>query len=203
LITRALIRYALSYYVDVAPLEWEFIKNQYGRPQLTPRFAGFNLNFNITHSQGAVACLIACGHQVGVDIEPQNRHADFFDFADTVLTPFEQAALDQNFLRYWTLKEAYSKALGLGLAIDFKNIVCVFGEEDCSTLEGYTELSKESWQFIQTPILDSYLLAIAIKKAQAEDVAIRLMKYDDEFNHVESGHILKNMFEPVSKLLVK
>jgi 4'-phosphopantetheinyl transferase len=210
LITRALVRNALSYYADVAPLEWEFVKDQHGRPHLTQQFSKLKLNFNITHSRGAVACLIACGHQLGVDIEPLNRKADFVDIAENVLTSFEQTALNEmqkcdgaskiDFLHYWTLKEAYSKALGLGLSMHFKDIVCVF---DCVEPDGFAALQKEKWQFLQAPILNNHLLAIAIGKATPDDVAIRLMDCGHELENVQPGLFLENASGYVPRLFVK
>jgi 4'-phosphopantetheinyl transferase len=210
LITRALIRRALSYYADVAPLEWEFVKDQHGCPRLAQPFSEFNLNFNITHSHGAVACLIACGHQVGVDIESYHRKNDFMDIAESVLTAFEQTALNEiqkrsgastiDFLHYWTLKEAYSKALGLGLALHFKDIVCAFDNDEP---EGLIALSKGNWQFLQVPVLDNHLLAIAIGKATPDDVAVRVMEYGGELNNVQPGFLLENKSEYVPRLFVK
>lgn len=198
LITRALIRSALSCYADVAPLDWEFITNQYGRPQLAPPFAELQLNFNISHSHGAVACLIAYRHQVGLDIELNNRKNDFFDYADQVLSPHEQAALKASpgsidFLRYWTLKEAYSKAVGLGLSLNFKNVVCAFdGVANLLDADEFTQLSRKDWQFIQLPILDNHLLAIAIGKAAHDDIAVRLMNFEPEFEHAIPGRLIGN-----------
>lgn len=209
LITRALIRSALSYYADVAPLDWEFIANQYGRPQLAEKFADLQLNFNISHSHGAVACLIACQHRVGLDIEARNRKTNFVEFADQVLSTYEQTMLNAtnniHFLHYWTLKEAYSKALGLGLSMDFKNIVCVLdGSDDVPLLlssDRFTPLSKNDWQFIQTPLLEHHLLAIAIGKATPNDIAVRRMNVEPGFDCAQPGTLLTNASHDVPRLL--
>ena len=37
LITRALVRTMLSRYAEVAPRDWRFVTNQYGRPEVLDR----------------------------------------------------------------------------------------------------------------------------------------------------------------------
>ncbi|MCD6026452.1 MAG: 4-phosphopantetheinyl transferase [Solimicrobium sp.] len=216
LITRALIRSALSYYADVTPLDWEFVTNKYGCPRLAQRFSKLQLAFNITHSNGAVACLIARGYNVGLDIEQISRKTNFSDFAEMVLSPYEQATLnsqqigsakyDFDFLHYWTLKEAYSKALGLGLSIPFTHIICTFGPEkpdELSQLVGYTQLNKDNWQFLQTPILNNHLLAIAIRKLTAEPVPVRLFNCEPGFDKVHPELYFLKGSEHIPRVFVK
>ena len=53
LITRALVRTMLSRYAEVAPRDWRFITNQYGRPEVLDRPAGVaDLRFNLSHTTG-------------------------------------------------------------------------------------------------------------------------------------------------------
>jgi len=89
-----------------------------------PTVAGApGFSFSVSHSGALLAVAVVHGAQVGVDVEEvrPRRHLD--RLAARVLTPAEharwealpaEARLDA-FLRHWTEREAYLKAIGLGL----------------------------------------------------------------------------------------
>ena len=84
-----------------------------------PRAAG--RAFNLSHS-GEYTVLAVSDSSVGVDIECCSlRHVRV---AESVYTPAElcwmNEAPEERFTLLWTLKEAVSKALGLGLALPFR-----------------------------------------------------------------------------------
>ncbi len=125
LITRALVRTMLSRYATVAPADWRFITNEYGRPEVLDRPAGVaDLRFNLSHTDGLIACAVTVGREVGVDVERITR-AVTHDIPGRFFAPREVADLralpehDQPrvFFDYWTLKEAYIKARGMGLSL--------------------------------------------------------------------------------------
>ena len=95
-----------------------FPRNSHGKPLLP----GGGADFNLTHTEGLVACAIARGCEVGLDAEARQRDLEWSKFARLVLAPAERALVEaapasasQTFLRFWTLKEAVVKAAGLGL----------------------------------------------------------------------------------------
>ena len=93
----------------------------YGKPHLRPPVP---LEFNVSHAGQWVVCALA-PTAVGIDIE-RVRAIDL-RIAERYFQPGEYAALlarapEQRpayFFRLWTAKEAYVKALGLGLRRDF------------------------------------------------------------------------------------
>lgn len=93
----------------------------YGKPQLRMPDAW---EFNVSHAGRWVVCALA-PTAVGIDIEPV-RAIDL-RIAERFFQPGEYAALMAHapdrrpdfFFRLWTAKEAYVKALGLGLRRDF------------------------------------------------------------------------------------
>ncbi len=95
-------------------------RSEHGKPFIV----GNNVTFNISHTEGAVACAIdTCGGDVGIDIEQIGRDGGdiitrFFDDAANLRY---KAASDKprTFAEIWTEKEAYSKFLGIGLS-DYK-----------------------------------------------------------------------------------
>jgi 4'-phosphopantetheinyl transferase len=121
LVTRALARTVLSRYGPLPPAAWRFARGPRGRPELDPPCG---LSFNLSNAPGLVACAVA-RHAVGVDLEPFDQGEAILALAGTVLSEAERRALEAlpgaqrpgRALALWTLKEAYLKAVGAGLAL--------------------------------------------------------------------------------------
>ena len=128
-VTRALVRTTLSRYVAVPPEAWRFERPDGGRPEIEAP-AGSRLRFNLSHTRELVACAVTIDADVGVDVELESPHADLVPLAETVFSEAEFAAFRglppelrrERFYATWTLKEAYLKARGLGLALPPRNI---------------------------------------------------------------------------------
>jgi 4'-phosphopantetheinyl transferase len=126
LITRALVRTVLSRYAAVTPQDWRFTENAYGRPQIVnDHAAARRISFNVSHTRSLVVLGVSCERALGVDTEDiQTRHADL-DVADRYFSADEVTQLratppqlqQARFFEYWTLKESYIKARGLGLSL--------------------------------------------------------------------------------------
>jgi len=122
LVAHGLVRMALSRYAPVAPAEWTFSADSYGKPSVaTP---ASTLSFSLSHTRALVACAVVRGRPVGVDVEDASRPAPL-EIAERYFVPAERRDIfaadpDQRtrrFFEYWTLKEAYVKACGLGLSL--------------------------------------------------------------------------------------
>ena len=123
----ALIRLLLTEVVpEVAPAEWRFSSTAHGRPEVAEPRRYQHLRFNMSHTQGLVACAVVWRRDVGVDVERRNPGFAHRAVADQFFSPQESAALRSlpsdadrvhRFFTYWTLKEAYLTARGKGLAL--------------------------------------------------------------------------------------
>lgn len=82
------------------------------------------LDFNLSHTDGLVACAIGLNMSVGIDVECQDRKAGAASIIATNFAPAEQQTAVGDFLRLWTLKEAVTKAAGLGLSLPLQNFAC-------------------------------------------------------------------------------
>jgi 4'-phosphopantetheinyl transferase len=151
LVTRALVRSALSRYGPMQPAEWRFARNAFGRPELDPRFA---LRFSLANSPTLVACAVS-RDEVGLDVEPLTRGADVLRVAVSVLSPGERGALEtlpaaaraDRALTLWTLKEAYVKARGKGLSMPVDTLTFTI-EDGRVSLEAGPELGDgRAWHF--------------------------------------------------------
>ncbi|MDC0722957.1 4'-phosphopantetheinyl transferase family protein [Nannocystis bainbridge] len=121
-VARVLVRQILAGYTGIAAAELRFVANEYGRPALA--LAGA-LEFNLSHTDGLAALAVTRVGEIGVDVEDAERRARPEEVADHFFAPSEVAGLmaletEQRRARFfdlWTLKEAYIKARGMGLAI--------------------------------------------------------------------------------------
>ncbi len=124
---RARLRWILGRAVGVPPAEVPIVRGARGRPQLEGN-AGFD--FNISHTEGVALIGIVRDGRIGVDVEHSARVVRADGLARKFLTPAEQATLAPlgeserrtRFLRYWTCKEAMSKATGEGLSAPFRQL---------------------------------------------------------------------------------
>ncbi|WP_235950381.1 4'-phosphopantetheinyl transferase family protein [Phycicoccus flavus] len=118
---RVLARWAMSRYLGVPPAVVEFAQGRFGRPVLADPARG--PDFNLTHTDGMIACAVTPRGRVGVDAETYPARPDSVRLVGKVLTERERALLLQAppgarpgmLAEHWVLKEAYTKALGLGL----------------------------------------------------------------------------------------
>ncbi len=154
LATHALARTALSYHHAFPPEEWRFQLNKYGKPSIAPECG---LHFNLSNSLGLVVCLIGEGADVGVDVEPRARAESIIEVAPRMFSPLELAQLEalredqraERCLHLWTLKEAYIKARGMGLALPLDQFSFLFDGPGEIRLELDPSLGDqaERWRF--------------------------------------------------------
>ncbi|MCK4493622.1 MAG: 4'-phosphopantetheinyl transferase superfamily protein [Methylococcales bacterium] len=122
LITRALVRTTLSKYAQTNAKDWSFSKNDYGKPAIYPPK---NLYFNLSHTENLIVCAVSRQKNIGVDVETITHKSSIIEIAQRFFSPSETHALlresnfmqKQHFFQYWTLKEAYIKAKGMGLSL--------------------------------------------------------------------------------------
>lgn len=169
----ALLRFALSGCVpQVPPTAWTFTTARHGRPELAPPHDG--LRFNLSHTDGLAACVVVRDLDCGVDVERIQR-TDVALLSGSVLAPSEQRALAAApppdrpalFFRYWTLKEAYGKARGLGLSLEFDRCVFALDGERPVLVSAPDHPRSEDWQFTQYAPTPSHVLAVALHAGAA------------------------------------
>jgi 4'-phosphopantetheinyl transferase len=183
LITRALVRTMLSRYAQVAPHAWRFVTNPFGRPEVLDRPAHVpDLRFNLSHTDGLIACAVTVGREVGVDVENITRQVTH-DIPGRFFAPREVADLrslpesDQPrvFFDYWTLKEAYIKARGLGLSLPLSDFAFCLQPPALPTIafEPALEDDPGSWQFYQASPTPIHRLGLAVRR-NGQDLPIHL-----------------------------
>jgi len=106
---------------DAVPLWY----TSFGKPGLSGEAAGSGVKFNVSHSAGLMLAAVTRNREVGIDVERVRPDVDWRELAGRFFAPAEVAALDARppddqlraFFACWTRKEAYVKALGLGMSL--------------------------------------------------------------------------------------
>ncbi|XP_039141721.1 L-aminoadipate-semialdehyde dehydrogenase-phosphopantetheinyl transferase-like isoform X5 [Dioscorea cayenensis subsp. rotundata] len=183
LLARALLRTTLSRYTRceiISPRSLKFKKNKYGKPEVDWQCDGQwvppSLHFNISHTSSLIACGVTLDVPIGIDLEEKQRRlkSDILSFARRYFSTFEveflQAIADpenqrQEFVKLWTLKEAYVKALGRGFsAAPFSRFTIQFRVSE------YMKILIESQIFLaEHPFLIVQLLNVYIKSLCQDD----------------------------------
>lgn len=179
LLTRALVRTTLSRYAAVAPAAWTFRQNAWGRPDIDRPDLGW-LRFNLTNSRGLIACAVTRDRDVGVDVEDTLRAGETVEIADRFFSPIEVAALRAlprsaqrgRFFDYWTLKEAYIKARGMGLAIPLDQFSFLLdqGPPIRVTFDPALGDDAATWQFEQLDLTTAHRAAAAVRRGRGPDL---------------------------------
>ena len=125
------LRGILGRYLGLPPQEVRFTRNEEaaaGRATAAkPALASDpRLRFSLAHAGDRAALAVAWEREVGIDLEPIDPALDLRPLLSIACSPAEAARIDPmpppdrvaRFLELWTAKEAYLKAIGLGLFRD-------------------------------------------------------------------------------------
>jgi 4'-phosphopantetheinyl transferase len=179
LVTRALVRIVLGRYLGIAPTALKFGTNAYGRPCAMNAPSRFGrLSFNLSHTRSLIVLGVASDREIGVDVENTRDRRPPLETADHFFAPAEASALralsaalqPNRFFDYWTLKESYIKARGIGLSLPLHKFSFCFPSDDTVDLKVDADLGDpaERWQFWQLRPRPEYLLAVCADRLPVE-----------------------------------
>lgn len=124
--SRRLVKHAAGAVLGVEPYELEVARSPGGKPYLR----GYEeLAVSIAHTDGLLVAALGLRGPVGADAERSDRRLDGTPLGVSFCTPAELAAVgrlpasERNaaLTGLWTLKEAYTKALGVGMRLPFSS----------------------------------------------------------------------------------
>ena len=134
-ITRATLKLLLQYYVDKAPYPIALYKNNYGKPYIK----GNALYFNVSHTDGMSIISFSKSNEIGIDLEHIKCDNNIINISKKYFTKRERFWIEnlpkseqiEGFLHCWVRKEAYIKALdvGLNLPLDSFNVISNTNQE--------------------------------------------------------------------------
>ncbi|WRZ87677.1 4'-phosphopantetheinyl transferase superfamily protein [Streptomyces sp. NBC_01007] len=176
-VAHTLVRRVLALEAGLAEAELVFWRSARGRPFLRPPEhelprGGRHLDFNLSHAGGYNLLGVVRRHRIGVDVERLERdeqaitaivHTFSAEEQDWVARAERGAARDRRALRLWTLKEAYSKARGLGLGLPFDEFA--FTLADDQGVLGFRPPEDDRagrWRFLELEPVPEVLAAVAV-----------------------------------------
>jgi 4'-phosphopantetheinyl transferase len=185
----ALLRRTLTDCGDRPPRDWSFIEGASGKPGLAPdagRDAG--LSFNLTHTNGVVACAVTKGRAVGVDVEAIDRRLAARDLAGKFFSPAEARAVfsstasvvGERFIETWVLKEAFVKALGTGLGSRLDDFAFALDQPSTIRFDPPPGVAASRWLFALFAPTDRHRLAIALENDGGGDASLVAQRVDGE-----------------------
>jgi 4'-phosphopantetheinyl transferase len=178
---RALVRRTLSRYVNVPPSSWRFGLSRRGRPFILFPTEARALRFSVSHTDGLVMCAVAVGRDIGADVERVLDCAPL-DIADRFFASEEAKAIRASngaeqtisFFTYWTLKESYVKARGLGLSLQMNKFSFRLAARGSPSLHIDPGLGDQpaGWHFFPLRPTQFHCAAVCIRNLEKRNVCI-------------------------------
>ncbi len=192
-IGRAMARRLLADSSDATP-QIRFTTGDFGKPHVaTPPHA--KRPFNVAHTEGLVLCGVAdsTAELVGVDVESLGRRTSselaerYFSRPEVDYLRRQREAVRQAvFLRIWTLKEAFIKAIGTGLHTPLADFAFHEIESDRPWIEFLRpELDDgRTWQFVCRQPRPGYIASTAVaSKNIGLDVSVTWHPFESILQH--------------------
>jgi 4'-phosphopantetheinyl transferase len=170
-ISHGVLRELLARYVGRAPELLEFGVGEWGKPYLLEASGcRSTVAFNLSHSADYALIALARNRAVGVDVERWNVESNFDEIAETCFSGAERAELrslapnrrDAGFHAGWTRKEAYIKALGVGISagLDYFDVTLGPGPSTLLTDDRRRKENVFRWRLIDVPMMTGYSAAL-------------------------------------------
>lgn len=147
-----------QYKIEYSP-DTPIIKGEQGKPSLAERP---DIRFNLSHADGIAACIVN-ERECGIDCErvrpyrPNVLRRAFSASEKALIEAAPESERDLLFFRLWTLKEAYVKALGIGVSYPLSTAAFSF--------EGYEIVTAiEDYDFRQYIIKDEFVVSTAVSR---------------------------------------
>lgn len=177
---RALVRETLGCLTNRDPAALRFETGRHGKPKLEGQAGP---SFSVSCNEGLVALLVGPS-AVGVDVEPRGpgiavdllaRRYFASDEADALaLLPVEERRAQ--FLRHWTLKEAYVKAIGEGMRMPLDQVRFRLGPElrvDGLSIGDQLQDGSPEWFFAQSVLADHWLCSWVVARGDGLGRSVR------------------------------
>lgn len=172
IVGRGVLRALLGAYLGAPPERLAFTYGERGKPDFAAPLPA-PLFFNLSHSHELALLGVTRAREVGVDIEHVKPMADLARIAERFFAPAENASLlglpaaehERAFFRCWTRKEAYLKAVGVGLAAPLDSFTVTLGPDEPArmlSLEGDAAAGAR-WRLAHLEPAPGYLGAAAVE----------------------------------------
>ena len=170
-VSRGFLRHVIGRYLETKPEAVRFSYGPYGKPGLDGVHKSSVLRFNMSHSRAVGLVAVTETKELGVDVE--YIRADFAseDIARRFFSPreveaFNALATEQRvaaFFRCWTRKEAYIKAVGLGLSQPLDGFDVTLAPDAPPTLLRTDQDDASRWSLSDIEVDKDYAAALVVE----------------------------------------
>jgi 4'-phosphopantetheinyl transferase len=179
LAAHALARGMLSGFVSRHPSAWRFAVNDHGKPELVPDAGTPPIRFNISHTRGLVAVAVTIENDVGLDVETLEGGRLGLDLASRFfatpeveyLRALPAERLQEALFAFWTLKEAYIKAVGRGLSVPL-DAFCFALDPLAISFSSRQPDNPANWLFRRFTPSPVHAMALALRHAEPHRVRV-------------------------------
>jgi 4'-phosphopantetheinyl transferase len=183
---RAALRTLLGRYLNLDPADVAITLSANNKPRLGAQHESNDLRFNVAHSDRLALIALACGREIGVDVERLRRVHHAEQIARRYFHPLELAAIatapaadrDAAFLRCWTGKEAVLKALGTGITGTLAAFYIPANTSAHGAIVHVPTKAPDEWTsawVCPLDVGDEYLAAVAVL---GEPCSVRCMSFE-------------------------
>jgi 4'-phosphopantetheinyl transferase len=170
---RGVLRHILSRYQLITPEQLQFNYNVYGKPILVETDNIQPIAFNLSHSHELAVYALTIHGIVGIDLEwlrvtnLEQIAKRFFSAREyTEISLLEGKQKQIRFFRYWTLKEAYLKAIGRGIGELEQVEIDLSLETQTAHLRLLEQTPMTNWFLYSFTPANGYIAAVAIEQAE-------------------------------------
>ena len=132
------------------------------------------LRFNLAHAEDRAALAVAWEREVGIDLEPLEAVLDVRALLPIACSPAETVRIEalhplervEAFLTLWTVKEAYLKAIGLGMSREPRALEIELGVGGCIVVhDAYDPRASFGWGVRLLDAGPGWVAALAVEDA--------------------------------------
>jgi 4'-phosphopantetheinyl transferase len=169
-VRRAILRRLLAASLETKPDAIQFKILSHGKPQVLGQESPDGLRFSCSHSADLALVALARGRELGVDLEQHRPLAEAEELAGKFFSSSEiseLAALPQPlkmpaFFNGWTRKEAFLKAIGLGLSFPLDRFSVALTPDRSATLLNVADdyEAAQKWTMFSLNVRADYSAAL-------------------------------------------
>ncbi len=177
----AILRLLIARYIGQTTTEFGFAVNENGKPYLE---GNNDIQFNISHSGEYVLLGMSRHNPLGVDVEIVKEFKNSNSIVERFFSEREKmhynslAAVDRDtiFFRYWVFKEAYIKALGVGMKYPLDQFTVEFKTDATAEIYDVNDQDLHNrWSFHQVNVSEQYMAAVVVTSRHPK---INMLKID-------------------------
>lgn len=165
IVSQGTLRLLLGKYLKIKPESIIFERSKYGKPYV--KNLSTNIKFNLSHAHNFALFAFSLKHEVGVDIELVRKNFIIDEISQRFFHPSETKSLlalpktrrPAAFFNCWVKKEAFIKAIGLGLFYALNKFKINFSTNQTMLHVGGKQ-QKSSWSVQALPAPRGYRAAI-------------------------------------------